>query len=207
MAGKEVIQYGELLHKLKEKIKSAQQRVILAVNNELLSVYWEIGNAIAEQESEAGWGGKIVDKLAADLKSEFSDMKGLSPRNLRYMRDFALAYPAFLQQAAAKTKLPENKEFAFLQPLVAKLPWSHHQILLTKLKTTEERAFYIQKTAQNGWSKRILEHQIESGLHKTHGAYYWGVPLRVGLSATIFFAFKGKKGFPLLSLTQKTTAL
>jgi predicted nuclease of restriction endonuclease-like (RecB) superfamily len=101
MAGKELLQYGELLQKLKEKIKTAQQKAVLAINNELLGIYWEIGNAIAEQEQLAGWGGKIVDKLAADLKSEFSEMKGLSPRNLRYMRDFALAYPSFLQQAAA----------------------------------------------------------------------------------------------------------
>jgi hypothetical protein len=58
MTGSELIHYGELLSRLKEKIKSAQQRAILAVNNEVLSVYWEIGNAIAEQEQEIGWGGK-----------------------------------------------------------------------------------------------------------------------------------------------------
>lgn len=170
MAGKELIQYSELLQKLKEKIKTAQQRAILAVNNELLSVYWEIGNAIAEQEQQAGWGGKIVDKLAADLKAEFSEIKGLSPRNLRYMRDFALAYPAFLQQAAAKIELPENKQNAILQQAAAKLPWGHHQVLLTRLKTTDERAFYIHKAVENGWSRSILEHQIESGLHRTQGA-------------------------------------
>lgn len=188
MAGKELIQYGELLHKLKEKIKSAQQRAILAVNNELLSVYWEIGNAIAEQEKQVGWGGKIVDKLAADLKVEFSEMKGLSPRNLRYMRDFALAYPAFLQQAAAKTELPENKQNEILQvPLaklettekdnssilqapLAKITWYHHITLLDKVKDSATRYFYIQKTVDNGWSRNTLVHQIESGLHKTQGA-------------------------------------
>lgn len=170
MADKELMYYGELLHKLKEKIKTAQQKAILAVNNELLCVYWEIGSAIAEQEQQAGWGGKIVDKLATDLKAEFSEMKGLSPRNLRYMRDFALAYPAFLQQAAAKTELPENKPTTILQQAAAKLPWGHHQVLLTKLKTIEERTFYIRKAVENGWSRSILEHQIESGLFKTQGA-------------------------------------
>ena len=170
MAGKELLQYGELLHKLKEKIKSAQQRAILAVNNELLSVYWEIGNSIAEQEKLVGWGGKTVDKLAADLKAEFPEMKGLSPRNLRYMRDFYLAYPSFLQQLAAKTELPENKQNAILQQAAAKLPWGHHLVLLTRLKTTDEREFYIHKAVENGWSRSILEHQIESGLHKTQGA-------------------------------------
>ncbi len=170
MAGKELIQYGELLHKLKEKIKTAQQKAILAVNNELLTVYWEIGNAIAEQEQQAGWGGKIVDKLAADLKAEFSEMKGLSPRNLRYMRDFALAYPAFLQQTAANSQSIENDTTTILQQAAAKLPWGHHQVLLTKLKTIEERTFYIRKALENGWSRSILEHQIEGGLYKTQGA-------------------------------------
>ncbi len=143
---------------------------MLAVNNELLGVYWEIGNAIAEQEQEAGWGGKIIDKLAADLKSEFLEMKGLSPRNLRYIRDFSLAYPDFLQQGVAKSKLPENKENTILQQHAAKLPWGHHQVLLTKIKTAEERFFYIKKAVENGWSRSILEHQIESGLYNTQGA-------------------------------------
>lgn len=170
MAGKELLQYGELLQKLKEKIKTAQQKAVLAINNELLGVYWEIGNAIAEQEQLVGWGGKIVDKLAADLKAEFSEMKGLSPRNLRYMRDFALAYPSFLQQAAANSKHTDNEANAILQQAAAKLPWGHHQVLLTKLKTIEERTFYIQKAVENGWSRSILEHQIESGLIKVQGA-------------------------------------
>ncbi|MCC7297867.1 MAG: hypothetical protein IT244_05990, partial [Bacteroidia bacterium] len=170
MAGNELMLYRELLQKLKGKIKSAQQRAMLAVNNELLSVYWEIGNSIAEQEKLAGWGGKIVDKLAADLKSEFSDMKGLSPRNLRYMRDFALSYPTFLQQAAAKSELIENKQDTILQQAAAKLPWGHHQVLLTKLKTAEERTFYIQKAVENSWSRSILIHQIDSNLYKIQGA-------------------------------------
>ncbi|MBN8701869.1 MAG: DUF1016 family protein [Bacteroidetes bacterium] len=177
MASKELIQYGELLQKLKEKIKTAQQKAILAVNNELLSVYWEIGNAIAEQEQQAGWGGKIIDKLATDLKAEFSEMKGLSPRNLRYMRDFSLAYPAFVQQPAAILQAPlaklettENKQDILLQAALAKLSWYHHITLLDKVKDTTTRNFYIQKTVENGWSRNTMVHQIEGGLHKTQGA-------------------------------------
>jgi predicted nuclease of restriction endonuclease-like (RecB) superfamily len=103
--------YGIILQRLKEKIKSAQTKAVLAVNNELLKVYWEIGNVISEQENESAWGSKVIDRLAADLKFEFPSMKGLSPRNLRYMRDFALAYPQFtiLQQAAAKMQKSDNQ--------------------------------------------------------------------------------------------------
>lgn len=96
-------------------------------------------------------------------------MTGLSPRNLRYMRDFANAYPGFLQQPAAKFKITDNEGVTILQQAVAKLPWGHHLLLLTKLKTIEERTFYMLKALENGWSRSILEHQIESGLHRRQG--------------------------------------
>ncbi|MFN6946794.1 MAG: YhcG family protein [Cytophagaceae bacterium] len=168
----DLINYGSILTQLKEKIKTAQTKAVLAVNNELLKVYWEIGAVISEQEKVAGWGSKVVEKLASDLKIEFPTMKGLSPRNLRYMRDFSLAYPQFLilQQAAANFEKADNQIDQILQQAAAKLPWGHHQVLLIKIKPLEERCFYIQKCVENGWSRSILEHQIESGLYKRQGA-------------------------------------
>lgn len=172
MAGNELMNYGAILKQLKEKIKAAQTKAVFAVNNELLKVYWEIGNVISEQEKESGWGGKVIEKLAVDLKMEFPEMKGLSPRNLRYMRDFSIAYPQFtiLQQAAAKSQISDNQNDIILQQAAAKLPWGHHQLLLDKVKTVEERRFYIQKCAEIGWSRNIMLHQIESGLYNRQGA-------------------------------------
>lgn len=82
----------------------------IAVNKEFFSVYWEIGDTINKQEIAKGWGAKIVEKLAVDLRTEFPDMKGLSTRNLRYMRNFALAYPQFLilQSGVAKLESSSN---------------------------------------------------------------------------------------------------
>ena len=85
------------------------------------------------------------------------------------MRDFSLAYPSFLQQAAAKIEEFENESIIIWQQLVAKLPWGHHQVLLTKLKTLEERKFYIEKSIENGWSRSVLEHHISSKLIQTQG--------------------------------------
>ena len=98
-------------------------RVGYTVNTQLLQLYWEIGNTISQQEEAEGWGAKIVDSLAKDLKTEFPDIKGLSPRNLRYMRDFALAYPQFpiLQGGLAKLKSPGKEGTAILQAPLAKL--------------------------------------------------------------------------------------
>ncbi len=172
MAGKELLNYGAILNQLKEKIKTAQTKAVLAVNNELLKVYWEIGNVISDQEKESGWGSKVIEKLAADLKMEFPGMKGLSPRNLRYMRDFSVAYPQFViwQQPAAKLQNIDNQQDTIWQQAAAKLPWGHHLAILSKIGTTEERRFYIQKCAEMGWSRNIMLHQIESELYKRQGA-------------------------------------
>lgn len=165
--------YPVILNNLKEKIRNARLHAAITVNNLLLGIYWEIGFTINQQEDEEGWGAKTVERLATDLRLEFPDMKGLSPRNLRYMRDFALAYPKFtiLQQAVAKLASgKKNDAVTILQQSVAKLPWGHICILLDKLKQPEERIFYAQKSVENGWSRNILILQIQNKLYKRKGA-------------------------------------
>lgn len=164
--------YYSILDSLKEKIRNARVKAAVLVNTQLLSTYWEIGHAINEQELQSGWGKKTIDQLAADLKAEFPDMKGLSPRNLRYMRDFAVAYPRFLilQDSLAKSESVENEKFAILQRSVAKLPWGHNCTLLDKLKLPEQKLFYATKAIQNGWTRDMLVNQIENGLHQQMGA-------------------------------------
>ncbi len=181
--------YQHLVAQLKNEIQVARVKATLSANAHLLVLYWKIGKAIAEQESSEGWGSKIVDQLAKDLRSEFPDMKGISPRNLRYMRNFAVAYPQFtepsitlnknnsiLQQAAAKLMtekwqgLTQLNTTEFLQHPAAKLPWFHICTLLDKVKEPEDRLFYMQQTVENGWSRNVLVHQIESGLFMRKGA-------------------------------------
>jgi predicted nuclease of restriction endonuclease-like (RecB) superfamily len=154
------INYASVIQNLKEKIRKARLHAAYTANTQVLVIYWEIGKTISEQEKEDGWGNKIIDTLAIDLRVEFPDMKGFSIRNLRYMRDFSVAYPFFsiLQQAAAKLEFSqyedgvflekENKykENVILQQLAAKLPWGHHTTLLDKVKDGSERLFYIEQT-------------------------------------------------------------
>jgi predicted nuclease of restriction endonuclease-like (RecB) superfamily len=164
--------YGEVLQSLKLRIQQARLKATLAVNKELLQVYWEIGDTILRQQKNEGWGAKVIDRLAADLKSEFPDMKGLSLRNIKYMRAFAEVYPDFtiVQQAVAQLPGIENEELKLMQRLVAQLPWGQNCVLLDKLKETDKRLFYAQKAVQNGWSRDMLLNQIESQLHKRQGA-------------------------------------
>ncbi len=163
--------YQDILQSIKDRLQKARIKTAYLVNTELLQVYWEIGNIINKQELENGWGSKTVEKLAKDLKVEVPDMKGLSARNLRYMRDFAKAYPyfPFLQAPLANSNDLTTSQSAILQAPLAKLTWYHHITLLDKVKDPSIRAFYIERTIENGWSRDVMVHQVESGLHHRLG--------------------------------------
>ena len=139
--------YIEILQSLKDKIKQARLRATISVNNELLKVYWEIGNTILLQQKNEGWGTKVIDRLVVDLNLEFPDMKGLSPRNIKYMRAFSEAFPDFttVQGSIAQSQNVEEQTSIIVQRAVAQLPWGQHCTLLDKLKANDERLFYAQK--------------------------------------------------------------
>jgi len=161
--------YIQLLKNIKEKIHQAQRKAALSINTEMLQLYWTIGNEISTKIKEAGWGTKVTTQIAKDLKSEFPEMSGFSPRNLRYMRSFAEAYPLILQPSVAKLQTTENKSITNNYNLIYKIPWTHHTIILDRIKSADQRLFYIRKTAENGWTKNILSLQIEGKLHERHG--------------------------------------
>lgn len=145
--------YADFLNGLKQRIRSAQVKAALAVNQELVLLYWQIGCEILGRQEEEGWGAKVIERLARDLKREFPDIKGFSRTNLLYMRSFAKAYP--------------NEKF--VHQLGGQIPWKHNCILIDKVKDSEQRLWYIQKTIENGWSRDILAMQIESGLYERQG--------------------------------------
>lgn len=145
--------YDALLKGLKERIRHAQVRAALSVNNELISLYWQIGKEILEQQKALGWGAKVIAKLAADLRSSFPEMRGFSPRNLKYMRAFAEAYP----------------DFEFVQQAVAQIPWGHNVRILDYVKNDTERRWYIDQVIRYGWSRDVLVMQIELNLYQRQG--------------------------------------
>ncbi len=134
----------------------------LKVNQDLLQLYWFIGNQIIEKQRLLGWGSNVIDNLSHDLSDRYSDMKGFSVRNLKYMRAFAESYPKFpIVQVSLAQKI--------VQVSLAQITWYHHISLLTKVKDIDERAFYIQQTAQNGWSRDVMLLQIDSDLYHRQG--------------------------------------
>lgn len=145
--------YFPLLEALKTKVREAQLKAALSVNRELTLLYWQIGQQITKEQSVRGWGTKFIDQLAFDLKKAFPEMKGFSARNLRYMRDFAEAYP----------------DSELLQAGPAKITWYHNTTLLDKVKDADSRKWYIAQTIENGWTRDVMVYQIESGLIERQG--------------------------------------
>lgn len=176
--------YSEVLGDLKKKIQIARCNSLITVNQHLLSVYWEIGNTILHHQFEEGWGTKVIDRLSADLRREFPEMKGFSVRNIKNMRAFAKAYPDFPIVKAPLAQLQHNDieciEIVQAPPaqlkgkdkisnMLAQISWYHHVLILDRVKDKEAREFYIIKTIQNGWSCNVLSAQIESKLHLRMG--------------------------------------
>ena len=145
--------YAAFLAELKERIRTAQIRAALAVNRELVLLYWQTGCDILARQKEYGWGAKVIDRLSQDLRREFPGVEGFSPRNLKYMRAFAQAWP----------------EEPIVQQLVAQIPWGHNVRLLDMTKNPTEREWYIKKAVENGWSRSVLVHWVESGLYERQG--------------------------------------
>ncbi len=145
--------YNDFLQQVKQRIHTAQVKAALSVNHELILLYWQIGCEILTQQQQKGWGAKVITKLAKDLKSAFPDMKGFSERNLKYMKTFAETYP----------------DEQIVQQLVAQIPWGHNLRILDSVKEHSIRLWYVQKTIENGWSRNVLVHQIESNLYNRQG--------------------------------------
>ncbi len=145
--------YAAFISEIKTRIRTAQIRAGLAANRELILLYWDIGEMIRNRQKTEGWGAKVVDRLSNDLQKEFPGQQGFSPRNLKYMRAFAEAWP----------------DSSFVQQPAAQIPWTHHCMLLDKLNTAEDRLWYAAKAIENGWSRNVMALQIASALHLRQG--------------------------------------
>jgi predicted nuclease of restriction endonuclease-like (RecB) superfamily len=145
--------YERFLADLKQRIHSAQLHAALAVNRDLILLYWSIGRDILERQKNEGWGSKVIDRIAADLARAFPEGTGFSARNLKYMKALAEAWP----------------DEIIVQQLVAQIAWGHNVRLLDLVKNPDERQWYIRQCIEHGWSRNVLVHQIESRLYERQG--------------------------------------
>jgi predicted nuclease of restriction endonuclease-like (RecB) superfamily len=146
-------EYQAVLEALKERLRVARVRAALAVNRELVLLYWKTGRDILTRQTDLGWGAKVIDELSKDLRQAFPEMRGLSPRNLKYMRSFAEAWP----------------DEAIVQEVLARITWYHNVALLEKLKEPDVRLWYARAAHEHGWSRNVLVAQIDTSLHVRQG--------------------------------------
>jgi len=141
--------YIFFLNEIKTKIKNAQIKAAIKVNEELLRLYWDIAKMIVNKQKEAKWGDGIINQISGDLKQEFPNLKGFSVTNIKYMRNWYLFW----------SNSPQLVDEIF------KIPWGHNREIITKCKNIDEALFYVKKTIENGYSRAVLIHQIESDLY------------------------------------------
>jgi len=158
--------YPAMLEDIKSRIHAAQIKAALSVNRELIGLYWDIGKLITVRQKNEGWGKSIVERLSADLRNEFPQIVGFSPRNIWRMRSFYLAWTEEFRKLPQAVAVLDGENL----PLpVAEIPWGHNILLLEKLKSPSKRLWYTVKTKEFGWSRAVLTHQIESDLYGRQG--------------------------------------
>lgn len=177
--------YEQFIGELKAQIAAAQTRAALAVNGELIRLYWTVGKEIHERQQAEGWGSQVIDRLAADLGRAFPGLEGFSRTNIYRMRAFFQAWrldDRIVPQPVGQFPLPPTPppvDSVVPQPVgqfpaglpaeVAEIPWGHNIALVEKLGDRDQRLWYARQTIENGWSRAVLVHQIETGLYERQG--------------------------------------
>ncbi|MFP1760035.1 PDDEXK nuclease domain-containing protein [Lonsdalea quercina] len=184
--------YPALLTDIKQRVRHAQVRAMLAVNAELIRLYWDIGALIDQRQKQEGWGAAVIPRLAKDLHNELPEEKGFSERNIKRMLAFYREYPHLaacaekvpqaVAQIATKGKGPQavaqncegpvpptDATLIFPTDLLLSLPWGHHAELIAKVKDPATRQWYMRAAIENGWSRNILLMQIETAAHQRQG--------------------------------------
>ena len=178
---------------LKARVISARTSAALAITQDAILLYWDIGRGIVEKQKAHGWGDSVVEMVAADLRRAFPEMSGFSPRNVWDRRRFYATYSApevhsqavreiehrqsnpKLRQVVAESvagkeppviKTEESVDEQFLRQLVAEIPWGQNLLILNKLTNPAARLYYLRATARFGWSRNVLLNQIRANAYE-----------------------------------------
>jgi predicted nuclease of restriction endonuclease-like (RecB) superfamily len=182
-------EYADFLTGLKARIRSAQFQALRAANAELVKLYWEIGESIFLKQEQVGWGKSVVENLARDLQAEFPGRNGFSAQNLWFMRQFFAEY----------------QERPNLQPLVREISWAKNLVIMGRCKDDLQREFYLRATARFGWTKAVLQHQIDNQSYEKYllnqTSFDQTLPANVAAQAAL--AVKDHYTFDILELADE----
>ena len=150
--------YKNWVISIKEQIRTSQIKASIAVNEEMLLLYWDIGKDICEKHFDSQYGSGFFENLSKDLKSDFPEIQGFSVTNLKYMKRFFLFYKEIRHHL--------GDEF---ESVIFTIPWRHHIEIFTRANSVDEALFFIQKTKENGWSRAMLINMMDTKLYETRG--------------------------------------
>ena len=167
-------EFKSWVSQLKKDIRSAQIKAAIKVNTELLRLYWRMGADICEKQKSASWGDGWLKELSRELMAEFPDMKGLSYRNLKYIRQW---YQFYNEQLTIGQQVVAQLDDVNMQQPVAQIseevffsvPWGHHLYIISQCKDVGRAVFYLQKTVENGWSRAVLLNFLDTNLYERQG--------------------------------------
>lgn len=186
--------YNTLLRHIKQRVAQAQQRAIYSANEEMLRMYWDIGEMLTNSQMADGWGQKTLERLSVDLKNEFPAIKGFSVRNMQCMMQFFNEYNSELtmvkkvenpitQSAIAQlNKNAETDNYTITQSPIAQLPtynfelpikhlsWTHNIVLIQKIKDIRARYWYMVQCIKSNWKVDYLKEVISRDDYGKHGA-------------------------------------
>lgn len=206
-------EYNQWLKEVKTRILTSRLKAVVSVNRNLIQLYWDIGSMIWQKQKLQGWGAKVIDQMAVDLKKELPDNKGFSRSNLYSIRKFYAFYAGseIVHQPDVKNPGIIHQAGGQLQPadFLLDIPWRHHVSILNKVNTIDEAVFYINKTTENNWSRNILEMQIDSGLYNRQGKAVTNFKdtLPAGQSDLASESLKNPYIFDFLTLTEDVQEL
>ena len=164
--------YQSLLTDIKARIRNAQTKAALAINAEMIMLYWDIGKTVNQLQNEQGWGATVTARLANDIKNELPELKGFSERNLKFMVQFYKEHNSdelIGKQAVSQLENTNQTNTEFVKQAVSQIPWGHNILLMQKIKEKNIRLWYVQQTVLNGWSRDVLSLMIKSNLHFRQG--------------------------------------
>lgn len=156
-------EYKAWIDDVKCRIKQSQIQASVKVNYELLDLYWDLGRDIVTKQQDAKWGDAFLATMSKDLQRTFPNMSGFSVQNLKSIRYWYRFYNTDEKGLQAVSQID------MVEKMVKSIPWGHNQRIMYKCKSIQEALFYVQKTMDNGWSRNVLEHQIDGGLYERQG--------------------------------------
>lgn len=185
--------YSDWVADLSKRYRSSQIKAAVAVNEELLRFYWSLGHDIVERQDENKYGRGFFKALSSDLKAVLPEAKGFSVRNLYYIRDFYMMYKEILPQIGAKSPMQNSTQscekdvesnLPQLGANLFRLPWGHHKLLIDKYISHPHIAlFYAKEAVDNGWSRAVLDHMLDTDLHLRQGKAISNFNLRLSQPA------------------------